>query len=397
MTTLLLALLTLLLPVAAFTGWWAARRDMEKRNAQQIPGHYLKGINYLLNEQSDKAMDLFLNAADLDADAVETYIIIGNMMRRRGEVERAIRLHQSLIARPGLNLETRSDALLELARDYLRSGLFDRARNTLQNVLEGNFHKIEALRHLCEISEQEKEWEEAIRYARRIERAGGGDQQGVIAQYYCELGEQAQEAGDETKASQNARRALRHNAACARAHILLGELASHGRDYPATVHHYREAYRHRPEFAPLILDRLRAAYEAQGDRKGFRQFLHKARLQPQALLPALSLVESTSQDKDPSISEVFASTFESHPSSLVLLREYVEAILDNRIACDRESLRRIQETLDFYLADRPMYHCEHCGFKVRRALWQCPSCQHWDTLQYIEPYAEKPRKKPYLV
>ena len=113
------ALLWLLLPVAALTGWWAARRDMQRRQAKPIPGHYLKGINYLLNEQPDKAIDLFVNVVDLDADTVETYIVLGNLLRRRGEVERAIRLHQNLIARPDLDDRTKAAALLELARDYL--------------------------------------------------------------------------------------------------------------------------------------------------------------------------------------------------------------------------------------------------------------------------------------
>ena len=391
------ALLWLLLPIAALTGWWAARRDLQKRAAKPIPGHYLQGLNYLLNEQPDKAMDLFVNAVDLDADTVETYIVIGNLMRRRGEVERAIRLHQNLIARPDLDNQTKADALLELARDYLKAGLFDRAENMLQGLLETGAHPREARQHLREIYEQEKEWEKAVRNAVQIERESGVSQQPTIAQYYCEQAELARATGEGPRAAQLARKALGCHAGCARAHILLGELASAGRDYHAAVRHYREAYAKRPAFAPQIIRLLHAAYEAQGDPEGFRQFLHQARFQPHALFPVLSLVEDMREQNDDSVQEVFESAFQSNPSSLVLLRDYVESITENRIAADRQSLRRIQVTLDRYLADRPTHECEHCGFEVHRLFWQCPGCQQWDTLRPIEPYAEKTPKRPYLV
>ena len=230
------ALLWLLLPVAALTGWWAARRDMQRNQAKPIPGHYLKGINYLLNEQPDKAIDLFVNVVDLDADTVETYIVLGNLLRRRGEVERAIRLHQNLIARPDLDDRTKADALLELARDYLKSGLFDRAEHLLGGVLDTGSHQLEALHHLREIYEQEKEWKKAIHVARNIEREGGGPQQEIIAQYYCELGENALETvangNGEEQAVQHAHKALGHYRDCARAHIMLGDIAIRRRGPP---------------------------------------------------------------------------------------------------------------------------------------------------------------------
>ena len=395
------ALLWLLLPIAALTGWWAARRDMQRHQAKPIPGHYLKGINYLLNEQPDKAIDLFVNVVDLDADTVETYIVLGNLLRRRGEVERAIRLHQNLIARPDLDDRTKADALLELARDYLKSGMFDRAEHLLGGVLDTGCHQLEALCHLREIYEQEKEWKKAIHVARNIEREGGGSQQEIIAQYYCELGENALETvangNGEEQAVQHAHKALGHHRDCARAHIMLGDIASRRRDCHAAIRHYRDAYEKRPAFAPRIIRLIHKAYQDQGDLDGFRQFLHQARTQPHSLFPVLSLVEDLRQNGDSGLDEIFDGTFQSNPSSLVLLREYVEAITENRVAADQQSMRQILTTLDRYLADRPTHECSECQFQVHKLFWQCPSCQQWDTLRPIEPYAEKTPHRPYLV
>lgn len=394
------ALLWLLLPVAALSGWWAAKRDSQSKQAKPIPGHYLRGINYLLNEQPDKAIDLFVNVVDLDADTVETYIVLGNLMRRRGELERAIRLHQNLIARPDLDDQTKADALLELARDYLKSGLFDRAKNLLGGVLETGSHQLEALRHLREIYEQEKEWDNAIRTARSIEREGGGSQQQIIAQYYCELAEAAL-AGtadkDAERAMQCARKALSFNRDCARAHIMLGDLAMQQRDRHAAIRHYRDAYAKKPAFAPQIIRLLQTAYREQGDMRGFRQFLNQARTQPHALFPVLSLVENLRQNDHHDLGEIFDSAFQSNPSSIVLLRDYIEAIMENRVAADQQSMRRVLHTLDQFLADRPTHECAQCQFQAHRLFWQCPSCQQWETLRPVEPYAEKTPQRPYLV
>ena len=394
-------LLWLLLPVAALTGWWAARRDAQRHQAEPIPDHYLRSINYLLNEQPDKAIDLFINAVDLDSDTVETYLVLGSLLRRRGEIERAIRLHQNLIARPDLDDRTKADALLELARDYLKSGMFDRAEHLLEGVLDTHSNQLEALQHLREIYEQEKEWSQAIKVARNIEREGGGPQQEIIAQYYCELGELDMAANaDEDgmrRAAQNARKALGHNRNCARAHIMLGDIAVRKNDNYAAIRHYRAAYEKRPAFAPIIIRLIHKAYRTQGDPEGFRQFLHQARTQPHSLFPVLSLVEDLRHNNGTGLEEVFEGTFQSNPSSLVLLREYVEAITENRVAADQQSMRQILSTLDRYLADRPTHECSSCLFQAHRLFWQCPSCQQWDTLRPIEPYAEKTPQRPYLV
>jgi lipopolysaccharide biosynthesis regulator YciM len=182
-------LLWLLLPLAAASGWLAARFE-QKRHARQsfdLPSAYFKGLNFLLNEQPDKAIEVFMRVLEVNSDTVETHLALGNLFRRRGEVERAIRIHQNLIARPTLDKEQRSHALLELGQDYLKAGLFDRAENLFLELAEIRAHSEQALKLLLHIYQQEKEWEKAISITRKLARVSGKNLDEMIAHFYCEL------------------------------------------------------------------------------------------------------------------------------------------------------------------------------------------------------------------
>src|SRR5436190_18436361 len=182
-------LLWLLLPLAFLSGWFAARLEARRQAGRSfdLPSAYFKGLNFLLNEQPDKAIEIFIQVLEVNSETVETHLALGNLFRRRGEVERAIRIHQNLIARPTLNREQRTYALLELGQDYFKAGLFDRAENLFLELAEVRAHSEQALRLLLNIYQQEKEWDKAIQTGRRFARVSGKRMDDVIAQYYCEL------------------------------------------------------------------------------------------------------------------------------------------------------------------------------------------------------------------
>ncbi|MEW8498538.1 MAG: tetratricopeptide repeat protein, partial [Candidatus Thiodiazotropha taylori] len=183
----------MLLPVAAASGWFAARRGVavkSQKQPQEISPVYFKGLNYLLNEQPDKAIDLFIKLLDVDSDTVETHLALGNLFRRRGEVERAIRIHQNLIARPSLSREQRAQALLELGQDYMRAGLFDRAENLFIELTELKLHNEQANIYLLEIYQQEKDWKRCLEVADRITVSHYPALHNSIAHFYCELAEE---------------------------------------------------------------------------------------------------------------------------------------------------------------------------------------------------------------
>ncbi len=191
--------LLLLLPVAMYSGWWFAR-TLEKRSSnksrQLFSNQYFQGLNYLLNEQPDKAIQVFLELAEVNKDTVETHMALGSLFRRRGEVDRAIRFHQNIIAKPGLEPEQRTQALLELGEDYMRAGLLDRAERLFAELIETGAHTPSALRSLLDIYQQEKDWKNALEQAQRLEQVSGEHMGDVMAQFCCEMAEAALAEGD---------------------------------------------------------------------------------------------------------------------------------------------------------------------------------------------------------
>lgn len=180
----------LLLPVAALSGWLIGRRGSDSENnnpTKAFHPEYFKGLNFVLNEQPDKAIEVFIRMLEVDSETVETHLALGNLFRRRGEVDRAIRIHQNLIARPTLNREQRAHALLELGMDYMRSGLLDRAEGLFLELVESDLHLNQAYTELLEIYQQEKDWENAIIIARKLEVISGNSLNPVIAQFFVNV------------------------------------------------------------------------------------------------------------------------------------------------------------------------------------------------------------------
>ena len=234
--------LFLLLPVAALSGWLIGRRDkpqIARRHGHELPLGYIKGLNYLLDEQPDKAIDVFIQMLDVNSETVETHLALGSLFRRRGEVDRAIRIHQNLIARPTLNAEQRMHALNELGQDYMRAGLLDRAEALYAELVESGPHTINALQQLIDIYQQEKDWEKAIESARKLAFKTRKSQDTVIAHYYCELAEQELRANETHKALKLIKKALATDSRCARASILEGDIEYRLGDVKSAIRAYR--------------------------------------------------------------------------------------------------------------------------------------------------------------
>ena len=199
----LLYVLALLVPAAFALGWWASRQVGARRSGAEVSelsSDYFRGLNYLLNEEQDKAIEVFLKLAEYNRDTVETHLALGNLFRRRGEVDRAIRLHQHLVSRPGLSDAMKTVALLELGEDYMRAGLLDRAEALFCDLVAMDAHAPSALRHLISIYQHERDWHKAIEHARRLEVMTGEDEAPMIAQFYCELADRSRQHGARAEA-----------------------------------------------------------------------------------------------------------------------------------------------------------------------------------------------------
>jgi len=319
----MLELLWLLLPVAAASGWYAGRKGRGAAAGRRapVPTEYFKGLNYLLNEQPDKAIEVFIRMVEVDSETVETHFALGHLFRRRGEVDRAIRIHQNLIARPTLTPEQRAQALLALGEDYMRAGLFDRAENLFAELVQSGAHTVPALRHLIDIYQQEKDWEKAIDACRRLQAATGTSMAPAIAQYHCEMAEQARRAGDPARARQLLKRALGQDPRCVRASIMLGDLEASAGSHRAALKAWRRVLEQDVDYVPEIVERVASAHRALDDPAGYARWLREVMERYEGISPMLALADHLRQHEgEPAAARFLTDQLRRRPSVRGLAR-----------------------------------------------------------------------------
>ncbi len=379
------ALLFLLLPLAALSGWWIGRRQGQARREEGgvLPGRYLKGLNYLLNEQPDKAIDLFIEMLDVDTDTVETHLALGSLFRRRGEVDRAIRIHQNLIARPTLSKEQRALALAELGQDYMRAGLLDRAETLFQELVESAPHRATALHQLRDIYEQEKDWDKAVEVIRRLEQTTGRGMHDIVAQYYCEKAEQARRQGENAAAQKLLKRALTEDRQCVRASLLEGDIAADSGDWRAAVRAYRRVEEQDPEYLPEVVEPLTRCYRELGRMDEMVSFLRRNLAEHGGISLMLALAELIRQDQgDETAADFIKESLKERPSVRGMDR-LIELHLSGTPDAIREKLQVLKDVTDQLIANKPVYKCQQCGFTGRTLHWHCPGCKNWNTVKPI--------------
>ena len=384
--TLIQYTLLLLLPVAAWSGWWMAQRHYGRRQGQQRGGihpEYFKGLNYVLNEQPDKAIEVFIKMLEVDSETVETHLALGNLFRRRGEVDRAIRIHQNLIARPTLDKEQRALALLELGMDYMRSGLLDRAESLFEELVETGSYSVQAFRELLDIYQQEKEWDNCIRTARRLELTSGEQLDPVVAHYYCEKAEILRDQGQFKPARDNIRRALAIDPNCARASMLEAEFAIMAGKLRHAIRAYKRIERQDADYLPEVIPQLLECYQQLDRVEEFMAYLQDVVDRNGGITAMLTLTDLIAQHRnEETAAEFITSELRKRPSVRGLER-LLAYTLQHASGRTRESLITIRELTGKLLQDRPVYKCTHCGFLGKSLHWQCPSCKQWNTIKPI--------------
>lgn len=381
-----LTYLFLLLPVAAVSGWFFGRKERQKDPNSfgiEIPLDYIKGLNYLLNEQPDKAIDVFIQMLDVNSDTVETHLMLGSLFRRRGEVDRAIRIHQNLIARPTLNSGQRMHALHELGQDYMTAGLLDRAEALFKELIESGPHTIDALQQLIDIYQQEKDWEKAIEIARKLASKTGKSQDAVVAQYFCELAETELKANESHKAIKYVKKALSTDHSCARASILEGDIEQRLGDFKKAVKAYRRVEDQNQEFIPEVLEQLSNCYRELGRSDEMLGYLQDILRRRDGISVMLALAELLRErEGDSSAAEFIAKQLESKPSVRGMDRLIDLALIHIKEPA-REKLEALKNVTVQLLVDNPVYKCDVCGFKGKTLHWQCPGCKSWSTVKPI--------------
>jgi lipopolysaccharide biosynthesis regulator YciM len=370
----------LALPLFFALGWMAARIDIRQllSESRALPLSYFKGLNFLLNEQPDKAIEAFIEVVKVDPQTIELHFALGSLFRRRGEVDRAIRMHQNLVERADLAQDQRLQALFELAQDYLKAGLLDRAEELFLR-LDSTAHAEAALRFLLEIYEQEKDWRKAITIAEKLESVTGRSHQKEIANFFCEMAVTAMHDSRPDDARRHLNEALSHHRLCVRANILLGDLELAGKQPEAAIEAWKRIESQNPAYLGLVAERLLDAFK-QCRRVGEGIMLLRGYLSKYPSLDLLNTIFQGTLDKDGADAAYSLVRDELRRSPTLLgLDKLLEAQLLEAPMERRRDLEMMKELVHLHTRSLAMYKCDSCGFRARQFYWHCPACGEWET------------------
>ncbi|HEX9171770.1 MAG TPA: lipopolysaccharide assembly protein LapB [Telluria sp.] len=368
------------IPVFFGLGWMAARVDINQlvSESRTLPRGYFKGLNFLLNDQPDKAIDAFIEIVKLDPETADMHFALGNLFRRRGETERAIRVHQNLLSRPDLPLEQKVHAQYELGMDYLKAGLLDRAEETFNELVDTQY-AVQARRALLEIFQREKEWRRAIEAAEGLQESGAGARQKEIAQFYCELAQDALVHMDTANAMSLLDKALHADRKNVRATMLVGDALLAQGDVEGALMSWRRVEQQSVPHVALVAARLMDGYRKVGrPQEGvnlLRSYLTEASSIDlvEVVFKAVIELDGVEAAKDLVIEELRRNP------TLLGLDKLLEARLMDAPAHVWEELSMVKNLIHGYTQKLARYQCSQCGFKARQFYWQCPGCSRWET------------------
>lgn len=353
------------------------RRSVKQNKPRKLPSEYFTGLNYLLNDEHDKALDIFVKLVETDWELVDTHFALGKIFRKNGEIDKAIKIHQSLIARPSLPDEYRSRVLLELGYDYLAAGWFDRAEGLFKEVLIHDRQSTQAKRNLILIYQQEKDWHKAIDVGVDLYLEGAADVGIMVSQYYCELADIARAKGDVSQVAYNSKQALHYDKGSIRALIFLADHEMGKQNYKQAVHYFELIEKRDAEFFPVILDKLITCYDHLGEADKLLDYLAdvESRHESLAMIEKHARVIERYRGKEAAISYL-TGRIRVHPD-IKGMHSLISYKTNQAEAGELALLLDLKSALDKIQHDDTEYQCHHCGFQSNTLYWLCPSCQSW--------------------
>jgi lipopolysaccharide assembly protein B len=367
-------------PVFFGLGWIAARIDLKHliSESRALPRTYFKGLNFLLNEQPDQAIEAFIEVVKVEPETIDLHFALGSLFRRRGETDRAIRMHRNLLERSDLAPEQRQHALVELGEDYMKAGLLDRAEESYTQLRNGP-NRARALKSLLEIYQIEKDWKKAIKIAEESAQDSGQSWAKEIANYWCEIAIAEMNKPDAVSARAALTEALLANKRCVRANLIAGDLAVREGNHAAAIDAWRSIEQQDANFLALVAQRLLASFRALGrNAEGLallKEFLEKA--------PSLDMLDvafqSTLDAEGPEPAYRLVRDELRRNPTLLGLDRLLEAQLISASAERRQELELVKSLVHGQTRRLSRYRCVGCGFKARQFYWQCPACSGWET------------------
>lgn len=369
----------LALPLFFTLGWLAARVDIKQLLSEStaLPAAYFKGLNFLITDQHDKAIEAFVEAVEANAESLELHFALGSLFRRRGEVDRAINLHLSLLDRKELPPPQKLAVMAELAQDYLKAGLLDRAEELFKSLDDSRYEQ-PALRALLEIYVREREWEKAVEIATELERVSGIPFRKEIAQYHCEQAVQTLLSNDRETARQHLDDALDANKNCVRANVMLGEMEALAGHHETAIGIWKRIEFQQPEYLGLIAGKMLASYRVLDKTEEGLELL-KTYLQTYKLHSLLNVVyeAAIAQNDTEGAIKITRDDLVKNPRLQTL-----DQLLQARLLVDDtpQDAHLIQQTIRYAIGNRSAYVCSQCGFRAKHYHWQCPACNAWESL-----------------
>ncbi|MCG9730767.1 lipopolysaccharide assembly protein LapB [Shewanella sp. Isolate13] len=380
----MLEILFLLLPIAAGYGWYMGRRSVRQKQTnqrKQLSRDYFTGLNFLLSNESDKAVDLFISMLDVDDDTIDTHLSLGSLFRKRGEVDRSIRIHQNLIARPSLTTEQRDIAMMELGKDYLAAGFYDRAEEIFINLVNQEDHSEEAETQLIAIYQVTKEWQKAIDIIKKLKRKRQQELKHDSAHFYCEL---ANEAQDDAMKLKNLQSAIKQDNQCGRALLTLAELYLKQEEFKACKQAIEKLLNTDLDLLPDALAIAKEAYLLTNDSVGYQELLREAIEKGAGASIAITLAQHMIEQGHPKDAEkLIMEGLIRHPtmkSFQHLMKIHLQQAEEGQA---KKSLSMLEQLVEQQIKYRPGYRCRECGFPSHRLYWHCPSCKHWGSIKRI--------------
>lgn len=383
----LFGLLLVAIGAGFFLGWRQRGRRLQQ-DSQHFGPNYFKGLSYLLNEQADGAVDSFIESLEVNPDTLETHLALGNLLRRKGEIAKATKIHQNVLARPSLTTPQLHEAQLELARDFIHAGLLDRAEGLLQELVDVNSqYKVSALGHLIEIYQDERDWLKAIEAANQLSHRRFGrnsDNRAVArAHFCCELAEDAMEHNDILSARRYLQQSLGFDRESVRASLLWGKLEYSLGNYREALKVLQRVPQQDPELLVESLDLVCSCYDRLADHRGLQRYLQEL----MAHYPSSTLVIKMAEqirwaNDDYAAADFVAEQLRLRPT-IKMLNRLVELHLLHSEGKARDNLQLLKQLVDQVLEAKPSHHCRKCGFTGNQLHWLCPSCKTWGSVKVI--------------
>lgn len=374
------------LAIGLIIGWGIRRNkglSLKRVISDKGDKSFFKGIQYILSNDHDQAIEEFTKSVQVNSDTIETYVALGNLYRSKGDIDRAIRIRQNIILRPAIDEQIALQALFDLGLDYRKAGFLNRALSTFQKVGQKNPSNVKALQETERIYEELKDWENAFRTRQKIARLTKGNHDHILAHHLVEMGKVHQQRGELSKATSSFHKAVSTHKECVDAYLHLGDLYFANQEYKKAISTWKEVVENVPQFTFLAYRRLEGAYSRMENLKPVENFLKEcSELNSDAFTHlALARYLYNENDIEGALTEI-SSALELAPTFWEARRFKGEILLAQ--GKEDEALAAYGELIQLLRMPYLRFQCKQCGFSPKELQWQCPQCKNWDTIDLID-------------